>query len=111
LLNVLKRRRDRIAEHWFRRIGPLDRFRIEQGLLWFDDLAVQGGYDCVDCASYQVNVAGRSEILKAGEPVVLPELDHIRVRLTRISKGWPQRSVDVHIRRENGVVKIVGVKR
>src|SRR5262249_46813555 len=40
---TLKHRRDRIANYWFRRVAPVDRFRVEQEALMFDDLAIKSG--------------------------------------------------------------------
>ena len=58
LIDVLRKRRDKIGRHWFDKVNPLDRFAVTHSIplaetegeassgparLTFDDLAVQGG--------------------------------------------------------------------
>jgi hypothetical protein len=44
LTRMLIERRDRIARHWFERVAPLDFFQVEDGTLYFHDLAVDLGF-------------------------------------------------------------------
>jgi len=71
LLEVLKKRRDKIGRYWFDRVNPLDRFsvveaasarRSEQAnaparfILAFEDLAVEGGLEAAEDRSYEYRV-------------------------------------------------------
>lgn len=74
LLDVLKKRRDRVGRYWFARINPLDRFRIEtvegreiavrgstsggppRRVLRFDDLAVTSNLASADSTSYVYSI-------------------------------------------------------
>lgn len=64
---VLRERRDRTGRFWYRRVEPLDRFRLERGdggwLLYFDDLAVEAGF--ADAAGTR----HRCEILVGGRTI------------------------------------------
>ena len=94
LIEILKVRRDKIANYWFRRtVAPLDRFRFAGGRLVFDDLAVNGGYDCRNCPAYRM------------------ENTDSTVRITRTSPGWPEQKVVVHFGRLNGRLHVHGVER
>jgi hypothetical protein len=95
LFEILKIRRDKIANHWFRKsVAPLDRFRIENNRIGFDDLAVEGGYDCRGCPSY------KTEITEDGATII-----------TRTSPGWPEQKVTVYTRRVNGKLSVLGLER
>ena len=53
LLQVLKERRNIIGRRWFKRINPLDKFRIDENRkLLFTDLAVETGLESTDKSSY-----------------------------------------------------------
>jgi hypothetical protein len=94
LLRILKIRRDKIAAFWFRRsVAPLDRFRYEVEKLVFDDLAVEGGYDCKTCPVYDIVAEGSKTII------------------TRVSPGWPRQRVVVHSGRVNGKLMVLGLER
>lgn len=94
LFRILKIRRDRIANYWFRRsVAPLDRFRYEGGKLVWDDLAVAGGYDCKSCPEYEITERNSS------------------VQITRVSPGWPRQTVTVHTGRVKGRLSVVGLER
>jgi hypothetical protein len=41
LVKIMEQRRDRLANYWFRRVAPLDRFRFTSQGLTFDALAIQ----------------------------------------------------------------------
>ncbi len=74
LLEVLKKRRDKVGRYWFARINPLDRFRIMQyqtpeiasagtadqpeirQSLVFDDLAVTGELESAEASNYVYSI-------------------------------------------------------
>ena len=45
LIEILKERRNRTVDYWFRRVAPLDRFRWDGQGLAFDDLAIRAARD------------------------------------------------------------------
>jgi len=115
LLETLRARRDNVARYWFRRVAPLDRFRMAGRTLWFDDLAVQGGYDSPHNVRYEVRCEspqnGGAWILRAGDGVAIPASpDPVRIEITRVSPGWPRRSVSVVVAERNGVLEVAGVR-
>ena len=90
LLDLLKKRRDKVGRYWFRRINPLDRFAIRAGsaavaarnggraieapVLTFDDLSV--AYDLVRATSrsYTFEIRHEGESLVQGEEVNAPRI-------------------------------------
>jgi len=94
LSGILEARRDRIAVYWFRRVAPLERFRFENNQLVFDDLALKYRYDP------DTNVRYRLEHMAPQQ-----------IRVTRLSKNWPDLSVTVTFREENGSPVVVAVQR
>ena len=45
IAECLIKRRDKIADAWFAKILPLDKFRVDDGQLGFDDLAASRSRD------------------------------------------------------------------
>ncbi len=113
LIEVLKRRRERIGAYWFRRVSPLDRFRVIGRQLQFDDLAVEAGYDCSTCPAYHVRISGRNtQVLRPSEPLMLEDSkQRLRVQIQRVSAGWPQTTVEVFLELRDGELKITGIRR
>jgi hypothetical protein len=88
LLDLLKKRRDKVGRYWFRRINPLDRFAIRAGsavvaarnggraaetpVLTFDDLSVT--YDLADAESrtYAFQIRHDGEVLVDEKQVDAP---------------------------------------
>ena len=78
LTRLLAERRDMIGRHWFARINPLDRFSVDEGVLGFADLAVEGGLERAEDTAYRFQrldgdgrPAGAAQTLESGdlEPV------------------------------------------
>jgi hypothetical protein len=58
LVQVLGQRRDRVADYWFHRVAPLDRFRFTSQGLTFDDLAIEKNLDNAVDVKYEVTIDG-----------------------------------------------------
>jgi len=110
LVDVLRKRRDKIGRYWFDRVNPLDRFSVEtatassvaagssgsvdgrsgtavdRSVLHFDDLAVTGGLETAEDRRYTVQTVLDDDPLGAGRTV-----EDSRVPLT--VDGTPLRTV------------------
>jgi hypothetical protein len=60
LIRLIAERRDIIGRYWFGRVNPLDRFRIEEIGMRFDDLAIEGGLASRSETTYHYRVIGES---------------------------------------------------
>jgi len=120
ITKVLKSRRDAIGRAWFSQVLPLEAFRIVEGDLTFDDLAVQYGFSSPN--QYQFNwfvwhnEAQQKKEVSASRGTALPDTlkslavgSYIgcRVALEHADK----RSVTVYFRREGENWKLVGISR
>ncbi|WP_098075154.1 hypothetical protein [Longibacter salinarum] len=116
LLRVLQERRDKTGRYWFRRIAPLDRFRVSQDSgsalrLAFDDLAVERGMEMADAVAYRYTirhdgtkldhgmVSERSVGLRVGEKTINEWLDEQNLtnpdhRVVRVDLAPEYRSGD-----------------
>jgi hypothetical protein len=116
LVQILEQRRDRVADYWFRRVGPLDRFRVTSQGLRFDDLAIQTGLnDAVD-VKYEVLIEGRSatSVSPRGFQTVLPITVNdspLKVHIRRLSGRGHPLELDVIVRLVEGEPTVVGIQR
>jgi hypothetical protein len=116
IADCLIKRRDKIAQAWFARVLALDRFRIADGRLAFDDLSASyetgtpGSYD-VDWSVFDNNHGVLTPLSKASG-TKLPELhgDGYRVAIVK-SPARPQQAVRAYIRKRGESAEIVGVER
>jgi len=117
LIDKLIQRRNRIADYWFRRVAPLDRFEVDARGLRFDDLAVLSGRDKAGNVRYRLEVRSEyaSEVpteFRPGAPVQILLTDSpVEARITRFSPGWPEQSVLVYLARVEGIPTVVGIRR
>ena len=127
LLDLLKRRRDKIGRYWFERINPVDRFEVDaesgtalagngehgsdsQFQLQFDDLAVEGNLETAAARRYTVRMYLDGEPLGPKRTVEQPELpltsggSGLSAVLDRMGRTSPeQRVVRIDLRtRQNG---------
>lgn len=126
IANCLMKRRDKIAQAWFSRVLPLDRFRLVDGRLAFDDLGAS--FSNGTPASYAVhwsvydNDHDVSTLLRnAGETIVessrglsarLPEMRSDGYWMATIeSPGRPGQTVQVYIRKRGDMAEVVGLDR
>jgi hypothetical protein len=117
LVEILEQRRDRIADYYFRRIAPMDRWRLQGNSLVFDDLAVDARRDDPVRVRYQVTTEAKNVKRGGGTfshktpiPVDVRE-EPTEVKITRISPGWPALSMSVWVQRVSGTPTIVGIRR
>jgi hypothetical protein len=117
LIEILEQRRDRIADYYFRRVAPMDRFRFQGNSLVFDDLAIEAKRDEPARVHYRVtteakNVKRVASTFTHGAPIPIDMTDEpTEVRITRTSPGWPDLAMSVLVQRVSGVPTIVGIHR
>jgi hypothetical protein len=120
ITRVLESRRDAIGRAWFRQVLPLERFRIADDHLRFDDLAVQYGFSSP--GQYQFNwfvwhnETQRKEDVSTSENSVLPSTfkplavgSYIGCRIAL--EHADKRSVTIYFRHEGDNWKLVGISR
>lgn len=120
IVSVLCERRNKIGQTFFSKILPLDRFRVENGELLFDDLAVRYGFQ--PPRHYSVRWSRFDNADRKHEPIA----DAISARLpaealnaapgTYFSAsisvlGNRLKPVSVYVRKENSGYKVVGIDR
>jgi hypothetical protein len=120
ITKVLESRRDAIGRAWFRQALPLERFRIVDDHLAFDDLAVQYGFSSP--SQYQFNwfvwhnetqqkedasTSASSTLPDTFKSLVVGSYMGCRITLNRADK----RSVTIYFRHEGDNWKLVGVSR
>jgi hypothetical protein len=116
LLSVLRQRRDRIAQYWFRRVAPLDYFEVVDDRLKFEDLVLNGGYDAPGDTSYAITIQGggkkETRRLAPGSPVQLPSgHSSLVVEIVRTSSTWPELKLKVRLERRAGKFEVTEVHR
>ena len=120
IATTLAERRNKIGRTYFSKILPLDHFRIENGELLFDDLAVQYGFHAPRV--YDVrwsrfdNITQEHRSLSASASARLPHAatqarygSYFSVVID--AHGDPLKPVTVYIRKERDNYKVVGIDR
>ena len=126
LARIIMQRRDKIVAYYFSQLNPLDGFRVDDGVLLFDNLGERAGLATADAYEYEWfifdNVARGLTGIGSGETadtaVSLPSnadwagAGHLMVRLSTRAPGAPtwRRSVDVYIRL-GAAPAVVGIER
>jgi hypothetical protein len=114
----LIKRRDKIADAWFSQVLPLDRLRLLDGKLAFDDLARGSGAASreytVRWASY--DRAGNATSLPAAEgrrpPPLRADTEYLAATIALANAADPcPRPVTVYMRARGGALEVVGVDR
>lgn len=119
LITCLIKRRDRVGDVYFRRVLPLDNFRVENGALKFEHLGRKYGlfeapgirfrWSTFDNAS-----EAHTPIAGAGDSAELPEAvrtgadGYYAVELTGDD---PQKTVTVYLRKTTGAYEVAGIDR
>lgn len=116
LTRTIAERRDRIGRHYFSQVLPLDNFRIENGQLRFDDLAVLRGFATV--RTYQIhwarydNQTGRETPMGGESSARLPDIGERGYCKADIRRaGGDRKNVAVYLRRGNDAWSVVGIER
>ena len=116
LVQILEQRRDRVADYWFRRVAPLDRFRCTSQGLTFDDLAIETGLDSAANVTYEVMIDGLSPITvsRSGFETTIPitvRESLTKVQIRRRSPNWRELEVTVMVQSVEGKPAAVGIQR
>jgi hypothetical protein len=116
LVQILKLRRDRMADYWFRRFAPLDHFRVSSSELVFDDLAITANRDKTENVRYDVIVHSGHTVpvskTKPGQPIPVKVTNvPSEVVITRISQGWPVQTTTVVVQLIDGKPEVTRVRR
>jgi hypothetical protein len=116
LVQILEQRRDRVADYWFRRVAPLDRFRCTSQGLTFDDLAIETGLDSAANVTYEVMIDGLSPITvsRSGFETTIPitvSESLTKVQIRRLSPNWREPEVTVMVQSVEGKPAAVGIQR
>ena len=117
--NSLIKRRDKIAEAWFSRVPPLDKFGIVDGKLTFEDLGAR--YDFEKGREYSVRWAtcddkGRLTPLPGGAGRDVPALQSSSPYLAAVIECADTgkacgRGITVYLRVRQTVLEVVGIDR
>ena len=120
IADCLIQRRDKIVAAWFSRVLPLDRFRIVDGRLAFDDLsAMRGGIPArahdVQWSSFD-NDHGRVTALPNASGTKVPPVsgaEYLAVTITcsGAGEGACPGPVTVYLRHTGAAFELVGVDR
>jgi hypothetical protein len=119
IAQCLIKRRDKIGQAFFAQVLPLDRFRVQDGKLVFDELAVKHKF--VASRDYQVewfrfdNQSGLKVPLPLDRTLALPQGLNAAAPGeyfgAHILGGDPKKLVIVYLRKKSDGVEVVGVDR
>ena len=107
LVQLLKERRDKVGNYWFRRANPLDRFWVNSRGLHFEDLAITGRLATASETRYVyriVNSEGKARsparhLATPGAipiPRDLPEGQYYGIEIRTLRPGWADKYVRVY---------------
>jgi hypothetical protein len=119
IADCLIARRDKIGRAFFTQVLPLDRFRIQEGRLTYEDLAVKHGLS--PTCDYKVqwlrfnNETGESTPLPGETAFALPRLvqeaSGSEYFAASIHGAETRKTVTVYLRKQAGSVRVVGIDR
>jgi hypothetical protein len=110
LIATLAKRRDKIGRVFFSKILPLDRFRVENAELLFDDLSVKHGFDAP--RRYAVrwsrfdNVNQNHDPIQSGASTRLP-----REIVQANAQDDDLKRVSVYLHKQENGYKVAGIER
>src|SRR5262245_50026828 len=116
LVQILEQRRDRVADYWFRRVAPLDRFRFTSAGLTFVDLAIETKLDDAASVKYEVVIEGVStkSVLQGGSETAIPitvSAAPSKVQIRRLLPNRDPLEVGVTVRLIGGKPVVVEIQR
>ncbi len=108
-------RRDKIGRAFFSGVLPLDRFRIENGELVFEDLELKYGFvhsraHAIEWARFD-NETERKTPIPGAASTTLPEIPPSGYVAALITAENPEKTVTVYVRNRDGKLEIVGIER
>lgn len=119
LITCLIKRRDKVGDVYFRRVLPLDGFRVENGALKFEHLGKKYGlfeappvrfsWSAFDnAAGSHAPIAGAADSAELPQAVRAGADGYYSVRLTGDD---PEKTVTVYLRKKAGVYEVAGIDR
>jgi hypothetical protein len=116
IADCLIARRDKIGRAFFAQVLPLDRFKIQDGRLVFEDLAVEHKF--ISSRNYKVQWSSfdndtESKTVLPGETTFNVPKDMVdgAFLAAEIGAGVPKKTVTVYVRIRTGHVEVVGLDR
>jgi hypothetical protein len=113
IADCLIKRRDKIAQAWFSRVLPLDKFRVTEGRLEFDDLGPKRAYE-IQWSDFDNDRRVLTGLNNTTGPKIPSggATDYLAARIgcSSASAGCPP-PVTVYLRRSGAYYEIVGVDR
>ena len=120
LTSTLARRRDKIGKAYFVKVLPLDSFRVSDGQLLFEDLAVKYNFraalPCRVSWSLFDNAGGTGTALAGETSFQLPrgfssarDGDYFAARIS--TQAEERKTVTVYLRKKGGGAEVVGIER
>ena len=116
LVQILMQRRDRVADYWFRRVAPLDRFRVTSDGLTFVDLAIETNLDDAANVKYEAVIEGvnSTSVFQRGSETAIPITVSdapLKVQIKRLSPNRQPLEVDVVVQLVEGRPAVVEIQR
>ena len=116
LTKCLIERRNKVGQAFFQRVLPLDRFRVEQDQLRFDDLAAHHGF-AAGQAAYTIAWSTYNNQELTAKPITgatgvrVPDnsAEYTQAEISRPDRA--QQTVRVYLRRKAGQQEVIGVER
>ncbi len=109
LLKCLAGRRDKIVRAYLKKVLPLDRFRVRDGRLEWDDLAPAGEV-AIRWSAYD-NETGTRTALPSATDARAPAGDWRYAVATLGRSAAPSKKIDVYLRQRDGRHEVVGIER
>lgn len=120
IVRYLLERQRRIGRTYFAQMLPLDAFRVENGELRFEDLAVKHGFDAPRAFSVQwfrFDNAAETKAILAGETgfslpatwATAPQSSYFLAEISEAGKGKKQ--VHVYVRKEGNAARVICIER
>lgn len=107
LVQLLKERRDKVGDYWFRRANPLDRFWVNSRGLHFEDLAITGRLATAKETRYVYRIVNPDGKARSPNrhldtpgtipiPRDLPEGQYCGIELRTLRPGWEDKYIRVY---------------
>lgn len=113
LVACLKKRRDRVGREYFSRVLPLDRFKVDGGVLLFEHLGEKYGYSAapkirIEWSEYDNATGPDTPLDSEGARVPTSEAEYLKATLSGPDKA---KTVTAYLRATSGGHEVVGLQR